>query len=182
MTKLGIYFDGFLNNSAQIPTVSLNYRTIPGLDYSNGLGASINEQYIFKNAISQHPVQTGIAITDAIIPQQKEVFLEGIITTQSTKTIVTFVDFYQLGNAVQLLIDNYNKKVGMTLVSGLLYGQQYYRLDNMVIEELIIPRTNEYGKTSIKFQMQLKQIVIVNDIGNSTGNVNAVGYDGAVPT
>ena len=180
-TKLGLYFTGFsLQPSTGKPLSSFNNS---GLDSSNGLSASMNEDYEFSNNVTNNPVQGALATTDAIIPNPITVSIEGRITAIKKLVIASKLDFSQLGNATELLIQAWRQKQGLTLISGLLYGKTFMRLDNMVIEHLNIHRDNSAGKAALKFNVKLKQIIITSPTGASSAAFsNAQPYTGEIPT
>ncbi len=168
-TKLGLYFNDFGLNAEKQPISSFNKK---GLDSFNGMGASLNEDYHFENMITNHPVENNAAISDHIIAQPNIITVTGLITSMRLLP-AGGISFTQLGNAVELLSSMANSPLsnqGLTLVTGLLYGQKYARFDNLAIQSLDIPRTNEYGRTSIKFTMVLKQLIITSQVGGVTSS------------
>lgn len=173
-TKLGVYFNNF---GLQAATTQLTAIGNQGVDYSNGMGASIEENYHFENLITNHPVENTTAITDHIIPQPTVITITGIVT--SVKTIAfgltSTIDFSQLGSAIQLLISLAQRNTGISLLSGLLYGSRYVRIDNLAIQSLDIPRNNSYGRSSVKFTMVLKQLIITS----TNGTVSASSFSQA---
>jgi hypothetical protein len=180
-TKLGIYFTGY----DVTPTNPLELTALgnSGINYSNGMSASVEEALILRNKITENPVQNGVSVTDAIIKLPKMLNLTGYLTSMTPSLILGHLSFSQLGSATQLLIDAYEAKVGLTITTGLLFGKSYLKLDNMAIEELVIPRNNAIGKTAIRFQLSLKQINIVTTTGLSSASFsNAQPYSGGIPT
>jgi hypothetical protein len=162
-TKLGIYFNDFgLDSQDYI----LNASDDGGVDYSNGMGASVEENYHFENLITNHPVENTAAISDHIIAQPRVITVTGIITSLRPLVLFGTLSFTQLGKATELLIDLYETNQGVSLLTGLLYGTSYLRIDNLAVQSLDIPRNNAYGRSSIKFTMVLKQLIITNT--NST--------------
>ena len=178
-TKLGLYFTGFsLRPKSGQPLSSLNNS---GLDCDNGLAASMNEDYEFSNQITNNPVQGALATTDSIIPNPITVNIEGRITAIKKLIVASKLDFSQLGNATELLIQAWKQKQGLSLVTGLLYGKNYMRLDNMVIENLNIHRDNSAGRASLKFNLRLKQIQITSPTSSSSASFsNAQPYEGVI--
>jgi len=162
-TKLGIYFNDFgLGATETTLTSSLQ----GGVDYSNGMAASIQEDYHFENLITNHPVENSPAISDHIIAQPRIITVTGIITSIRPVLLTGILDFSQLGQATELLIQMYESTGGLSLLTGLLYGSRYLRVDNLAVQSLDIPRNNAYGRSSIKFTMVLKQLIITDK--NST--------------
>lgn len=167
-TRLGIYFNNFGLN--QQPNVLLSSG---GIDYTNGMGASLSEGYHFENMITNHPVENTPAISDHIIAQPNVITITGLITSMVVLPIGNYISFTQLGNAVEELVQMANgqySNTGLTLVTGLLYGRSYARFDNLAIQSLDIPRTNDYGRSSIKFTMVLKQLIITSQNGSITSS------------
>ncbi len=171
-TKLGIYFNNFgLSNLNQpLNTRSLGTGVAGGLDYSNGMAASLEEDYHFENLITNHPVENTAAISDHIIPQPRIITITGLITSLQSTSLVGGLDFYQLGSATELLIGLYESNKGIALTTGLLYGASYLRVNNLAVQSLDIPRNNTYGRTSIKFTMVLKQLIITSVNGSVTSS------------
>jgi hypothetical protein len=173
-TKLGIYGAGFDINQSQKPTAALSGAKITS---NQGLSASLEEGYTWSNMITQHPVQTGLAITDSIIPQPLVVEITGTLSAIKPFKIGSVslsgsLDFGTMGASIRNLILMHEKKVGISLTTGLYYGNStYFREDNMAIESLYIPRDHMYGVASAKFQLTLKQVVIVSP--NSTGSTQS---------
>ena len=165
-TKLGIYFNDFgLNAQTQPLTAAAN----GGVDYSNGMACSIEENYHFENLITNHPVENTPAISDHIIAQPRLITVSGIITSIRAVALLGTLDFSQLGQATELLIQLYESNQGISLTTGLLYGtNRYLRIDNLAVQSLDIPRNNTYGRTSIKFTMVLKQLIITSKNGTVT--------------
>lgn len=164
-TKLGIYFNDFgLNASNTALTSSIQ----GGVDANNGMAASIEENYHFENLITNHPVENSPAISDHIIAQPRIITVTGIITSIKAVALLGTLSFNQLGEATQLLIQLYESNQGISLTTGLLYGSRYLRIDNLAVQSLEIPRNNQYGRTSLKFTMVLKQLIITSKNGTVT--------------
>lgn len=158
-TKLGLYFNSFgLNGQNQI----LSAQSSPGLDYTNGMACSIEEDYHVENMITKHPVENGQTISDHIVPLPNIINITGIITSLRPIPIVGGLSFSQLGDATQLLFSMAKCRTGISLTTGLLYGAKYFRADNLAVQALDIPRNNTYGRSSIKFTMSLMQLIITN--------------------
>lgn len=158
-TKLGLYFNDFGLDAIATPLTSFDDN---GLDYSNGMGCSVQENYHFENLITNHPVENSPAISDHIIAQPRIITVTGIITSIRPIAIVGTIDFSQLGKATELLIQMYESNSGISLTTGLLYGSRYLRVDNLAVQSLDIPRNNAYGRSSIKFTMVLKQLIVTS--------------------
>lgn len=178
-TNLGIYFNSFGVGAETNPLTITNGANGPrGLNFDNGMGCSVQESYRFENQITNHPVEKTTAISDHIIIQPIRITVTGIISSfkilspSNLSTIslnpaslletLSRVSFSQLGNATKILTDMAQINTGLTLVTGLLYGTQYARFDNLAVESLDLPRTNEYGRSSIKFTITFKQLIITN--------------------
>lgn len=166
-TKLGIYFNEFSTGSSR-ETLSLN--TNGGLNFQNGMAVSIEENYHTENLITNHPVENTPAITDHIIRQPRIVTISGLITSIRAFPIIGTLDFSQLGRATQLLVELAESNTGITLTTGLLYGSNYLQMNNLVVQSLDIPRNNLYGRSSIKFTMVLKQIIVTSKNGTLTSS------------
>lgn len=168
-TKLGLYFNSFATGAS---TNILSASGSPGVDYTNGMGASIEEDYHFENLITNHPVEDTPSISDHIIAQPRVITITGLITSLQPLVLaginlgVGGLNFSQLGKATQLLVQLYENNTGISLTTGLLYGTNYLRVDNLAVQSLDIPRNNTYGRSSIKFTMVLKQLIITSK--NST--------------
>ena len=191
-TKLGFYFNGFnLNQANQLFSTPITN----GLDGNNGMGASIQENYHYENIITNHPVENTKAISDHIIPMPNLITIQGIITSikpilfpsASPSSLINNllgggINFTQLGNATKLLIDMAQTNTGLTLQSGLLYGQTYQQYNNLAVQSLDIPRSNEYGKSSIRFTIVFKELILttLNSTLTQTQNSNAVPSANAI--
>jgi hypothetical protein len=180
-TKLGIYFTGF--STTPTNQLQLSSQSSSGIDKDNGLSASIEENLILENRISDYPVQGGSVVTDNIIKMPKTLQLTGYLTSLKSLVLLGYLDFNQLGSAVESLINAYENKLGITVVTGLLFGKTYLKLDNMVIQRLEIPRNNAVGKTAIRFNLTLRQ-VLLDDLPIGAGNSfsSSQPYNGALPS
>lgn len=178
-TKLGIYFNGFGNNN----NLLLSNRN-RGVDYQNGMGCSVEENYHFENLITNHPVTNTAAISDNIIPQPRIITITGIITSLTPVLLFGSLNFSQLGQATELLIQLYERNTGISLTTGLLYGSRFLRVNNLAVQSLDIPRNNAYGRSSIKFTMVLKQLILtsVNGTVTTSSFSQAIADDGAAIT
>ena len=141
------------------------------LDSSNGLSASVDENYRLENIITSHPVESGTNISDHIIVQPKIISITGLLTAIYTIPIIGngILDFNQLGSAIQFLFDAADSRTLFTLTTGLYFGRSYFKIKNMAIQSIDIPRNNQYGRTSIKFNIVFKEMVIT-DTNPSTKN------------
>ncbi len=176
-TKLGIYFNSFGVNQ---PRRVLSADVLGGLDNTNGMSASIEEVYRYQNLITVHPVESSPAISDHIIRQPNIVSVTGIITSLLTVPIIgtSLIDFGQLGTAVELLTQMAESTSGLTLQTGLLYGTQYKRYNNLAVQSLDLPRTNQYGRSSIKFTIVFQELIVTL----AADNVVQPGTSSAVPS
>jgi hypothetical protein len=176
-TRLGLYFNNFgLNQSP----VKLNSVTDKGVDSLNGMSASIEEIYRFENIITSHPVEQNSAISDHIIRQPLTITVTGLLSSLVILPVSGFINFSQLGSATETLISlasGKNSNKGITLQTGLLYGKQFAKIDNLAVQSLEIPRNNDYGRASIKFTMVLKQMIITS----SKGQLTSSGFTQATP-
>ena len=165
-TKLGLYFNGFGLGAQDNILTAIGYN---GVDFSNGMGASLEEDYHIENQITRHPVENTPAISDHIILQPTTVTITGLLTSILP---ITFggLSFSQLGNATQTLIKMARVNSGISLTTGLLYGSKYLRLNNLAVRSLEIPRNNNYGRTSIKFTMTLEQLIITTKNASVTSS------------
>lgn len=134
------------------------------LDSSNGLSASIDENYRLENTITSHPVESGTNISDHIIIQPKIISITGLLTAIETIPIIGngILNFNQLGFAIQFLFNASDKRTLFTLSTGLYFGGDYLKIKNMAIQSIDIPRNNQYGRTSIKFTMVLKEVILTD--------------------
>ena len=150
---------------------TLAAKSIGFLDSSNGLSASIDENYRLENTITSHPVESGTNISDHIIVQPKVISITGLLTAIDTIPIIGtgILNFNQLGSAIQFLFNAADERTLFTLTTGLYFGRSYFKIKNMAIQSIDIPRNNQYGLTSIKFTMVLKEMVIT-DTNPSTTN------------
>lgn len=176
-TKLGVYFNNFGIANGNNPLTALNNK---GLDDTNGMSASIQESYRYSNIVTNHPVENTPSISDHIIIQPVIITITGLITSLTTIPISGngIISFSQLGNATEILVNMAKSRTGLTLTTGLLFGSRYARFDNLAVETLELPRTNEYGRSSIKFTITFKQLIITNTNSQVTPN----GYSQAVLT
>ncbi len=180
-TKLGIYFNDFGINAA---SNTLSTLTTNGIDSNNGMGASVEENYHYENLITNHPVENNNAISDHIIPQPNIITITGIITSIVALPLSGIISFSQLGNATQLLIQMAQATKGLSLQTGLLFGKEYKIYNNLAVQSLDIPRTNEYGRSSIKFTIVFKELIITStaDTVVTTGFSNATPATTDLPT
>ena len=163
-TKLGLYFNSFSQNAS---SVLLN-NSLTHLNYSNGMAASLNENYSYSNLITDHPVEGSSSVSDHIISLPRRITITGAVTSLSSFLIVgNNLDFNQLGDAVKLLDGLANSKTGISLTTGLLYGSTYYRTDNMAVEKSDIIRNLQSGKTTVQFTMTLKKLNLVGPAGGT---------------
>lgn len=155
---------------------SAGFASIPSLylDSSNGLSASVSENYYLRNTITNHPVETGVAVSDHIIPQPKVISITGLLTAIDTIPIVGtgILNFNQLGEAVQFFFNAYDERLLFTLTTGLYFGRSFFQAKNLAIESIDIPRTNQFGRTSIKFSIVFKEVVIT-DTGNTANGASS---------
>lgn len=177
-TKLGIYFNNFGLDAA---TNTLTTAVYSGIDSTNGMGASIQEDYHFENIITSHPVEANNSISDHIIQQPLIISIQGILTSIAGISLVGGLDFSQLGNATQVLASMAQgpySNGGISLVTGLIFGSSSYsRFDNLAVQSLDIPRNNDYGRASIKFTIVLKQLLITT----TNGTVTTAGFSQGLP-
>ena len=157
-TKLGIYFTGY--STTPTNQTALNSLTTSGVDYRNGLSACRSDTLILSSRITDHPVQDNSVISDNIINLPKVLNISGYLNSLKSLSVFDYLDFNQLGTATQSLIYAHENRLGISVVTGMLFGKSYLKLDNMAIERLEIPRTNNIGKTAILFNLTLKQINI----------------------
>jgi len=175
-TRLGMFFNNFsLTANTQILTVNNGFAAENGLSYTNGLACSLEEDYHFENIITRHPVEGNTSISDHIIPVPRTITVTGLLTSITPSVILGHLDFSQLGKATEILIDLYEQRTGISLLTGLLYGQSFLRIDNLAIRSLDIPRNNQYGRSSIKFTIVFEQVVLTSQ----NGNVTSIGYSNA---
>lgn len=178
-TKLGIFFNDFsLTANTEVLTVNTGFDSTNGISYANGLGASIEEDYHFENQITRHPVESDQMISDHIIPQPRMITITGLLTSIKPALVFGHLDFNQLGQATQILISLYEQRTGISLLTGLLYGKSFLRVDNLAVRSLDIPRNNQYGRSSIKFTMILEQLILTSQ----NGNITSAGYSNASVT
>lgn len=153
---------------------------LPGSGYlnsSNGISASVQEDYRLTNTITNHPVETGVAISDHIIPQPKMISITGMLTALYTIPIVGngILNFNQLGEAVQFLFNAYDQRIVFTLTTGLYFGRGFFQAKNLAIESILIPRNNQFGRTSIRFTINFKEVVITDTGAAANGSKSSQG-------
>jgi len=160
-------------------TISAN--PLEKLDYTNGLSASVQEDYRLENQITNHPVEAGVSVTDHIIPQPKVISLTAMLTAIQTIQIAGistgegFLNFNQLGQAVKFLFDSYDQRTLFTLTTGLYFGRQYFQAKDLAIQSISIPRNNQYGRTSIRLSIVFKQVVITDPYAKSSPSQTSQG-------
>lgn len=132
------------------------------LNNLNGLSASVEENYRLENTITNHPVETGVSIGDHIIPQPQIITITGLLTAINVIPLVGtgILSFTQLGNAIKFLFSAATERTLFTLTTGLYFGDSFYRKDKLAIQSIDIPRNNQYGRTSIRFTIVFKEIII----------------------
>src|ERR1700679_1001588 len=84
-TKLGIYIKPFASNaSSNLSTTAnspINGQTLStGLDYTNGISATLNETYQYSKKITRLPVSSKMPISDTIITQPTIIHIEGLLS------------------------------------------------------------------------------------------------------
>lgn len=166
-TKLGLYFNDFAVEANQPTTLQpTNYNSITA---DNGMAASLREEYKYTNLITSHPVENSTNISDHIINLPREITIYGAVTSLSAFVYVsTSLDFSQLGNCVKLLEALGECRTGISVTTGLLYGDSYFRANNLACESMTIFRDEQVGKTSTKFSVVFKQLNIVSSSGGTT--------------
>lgn len=156
-TKLAISFQTIGGSLTTGPT----FQT---LDSLTGLSASVEENYRFESQITSHPVEAGLAVSDYIIVQPKIISIQGLLTAIDTIPVVGtgILNFNQLGEGVQFLFQAAQSRQLFTLVTGLYFGRGFYRANNLAIQSLDVPRNFQYGRTSIRFNIVFKEIIITD--------------------
>lgn len=167
-TKLAITFQ----------TAAASLVGLTELSSSNGLSASVEENYRLENTITEHPIESGVSISDHIISMPKVISITGLLTAIDTIPIVGtgILNFNQLGSAIQLLFNAADSKDLFTLTTGLYFGHGFFNIRNVAIQSIDIPRNNQYGRTSIKFNIVFKEVIITspNPTTNNTSTQGAL--------
>ena len=181
-TKLGIYINPFASNaSSNLSTTAnspINGQTLStGLDYTNGISATLNETYQYSKKITRLPVSSKMPISDTIITQPTIIHIEGLLSALTPISLtggnnITGVnagglDFSKLGNAISILLKLKDTNTGLSLITNLLYGSAFFRIDNVVISDLRVDNNAEEGRTNIRFYMTIQEMRIVSQVGSS---------------
>jgi len=169
-TKLSIKFNTI---GASLTSGSV----IPTLDSRTGLSASLEENYHLENQITSHPVETGTNVSDHIIVMPQTITVTGILTAIDVLPIIGtgILNFNQLGTAVQFLFGAASERTLFTLSTGLYFGQSYFKKNNLAIQSIDIPRNNQYGRTSIKFTIVFKEVILTNTSPTTNSNYSTQG-------
>lgn len=168
-TKLAIIFNTVGANLTQGPLLG-------SLSSLNGLSSSSNENYHLENMITTHPVETGRNISDHIIIMPKVYTITGLLTAIDTIPIIGtgILNFNQLGSAIKFLFDSSDARTLFTLTTGLYFGQSQFKVSNVAIKTIDIPRDNQFGRTTIKFTITFQEMIIT-DTNAPTDNSSARG-------
>jgi hypothetical protein len=151
------------------------------LDYTNGLSASVEEDYRLENQITNHPVEAGVSISDHIIPQPKIISITAMLTAIQTLQIAGFstgegvLNFNQLGQAIKFLFDSYDQRTLFTLTTGLYFGRGFFQAKSLAIQSINIPRNNQYGRTSIKVGIVFKEVIVTDPYAKSSPSQTSQG-------
>jgi hypothetical protein len=147
--------------------IAISFQTLAAksqgfLDSTNGLSASVDENYRLENVITSHPVESGTNISDHIIVQPKIISITGLLTAIDT---------------IQFLFDAADSRTLFTLTTGLYFGRSYFKIKNMAIQSIDIPRNNQYGRTSIKFSIVFKEMIITDTNPSTTNSSSQAAID-----
>ena len=156
-----------------------------GLSYLNGLSSSIDENYHFENQITNHPVEGLTSITDNIIIQPKIITITGLLSSITTIPLVgeigpSILNFNTLGRATQILANMVESKQLLSLTTGLYFGSSIFRINNVVIQSLDIPRDYMYGRTTLKFTVVFREVIVTNTDATSRAQVNSKSASGSL--
>ena len=159
-TKLGIYFNDFGTQNLPNPRIA---QTNSGIDARSGLTTSEKEIYTYSASVTRHPVDVLAPVTDHIIPQPVSLVFTGLVSALQPLLLVSqSVDFLAMGKATDVLIKMAQKNTGISVTTGLLLGESYYRASNLAVEKLVIERTSRYGKNAVYFTLSLTEIFITS--------------------
>lgn len=184
-SKMAIQFST-LGGNLQLPNSDTNLpqgpTSFPFLDYTNGLNGAETELYQMRNQITDFPVESRTNISDNIIVRPKSIRISGLLTSIIAIPIIgplqtSFLNFNQLGRAVQFLINAADSKQLFTLTTGLLFGQSIFKIKNVAIESLDIPRDNIYGKSTIKFNIVFKEVFVTDTAPKNTTTSSTAALD-----
>jgi hypothetical protein len=119
------------------------------------LDVSINQNHVFPSRITQNPVEDGSVYADHVVLLPMILEIEGRVSDAPT-TYSGFVDKATKGSiqAYQALVKLQRDRLPFTVVTGISTYQ------NMLLEELSIPRTSNDGQ-SIRFNAILREIQII---------------------
>lgn len=172
--------------------LAINFQTtggtinpIGGLTSANGLSSSLEENYHYENLITNHPVEGLTSITDNIIRQPKTFSITGLLTAMTSIPLVgnvgpTLLNFNTLARATSTLSNMADSGQLLTLTTGLLFGEGIFRVNSVAIQSLDIMRDPTYGRTSIKFRIVFKQVIITDTTATSRAQVNTKSVSGSL--
>lgn len=146
--------------------------------------AFIQENYEFRNEVTEIPVEEGVTVTDNVVGAPDEISVTGFFSKYSSEENGA-VDELELkkrgmGNPMQRAKQYYNdlvnlkkKREPVTLVTGL------DTFDDMIITSLSIPREVNIG-SNLQFTMTLKKLPIVSSKTTAVSAAPATSASSAI--
>lgn len=138
--------------------------------------ATVNEEHNSNAKTTDNPIEDGASVVDHVQIEPKILTIEGVISDSP----LGFPVIGNIQNVVRTVttlfgkssrsIDGFNELVKLqetrtpfTVITGLK------RYENMIMEELSVPRTSQTGR-AIHFRAKFKQIIIVSSKSISVAN------------
>jgi hypothetical protein len=148
-------------------------RKIPSIG-SLKLDTNLSESHEYSNTITDHPLERGFSVSDAIIHNPMVLTMECVVSANSLypDRISDNNSPFRADSAYSKLIQLANADALVTVVSTI---KTY---PNMAIESISVPRDKDIGK-SLEFTITFKQVRVVNassiQIEQLEGNDTALG-------
>jgi hypothetical protein len=148
------------------------------------LDATLSENHTLTNEVTEFPVEQGFNISDHVIRKPEKLTIEGFVTNTPVSEGVAPLGVDRVLDCLNALLDmagfsqaqyvNTQQeflKVAQTLT--IITGLRTYF--DMVITSVVMPRTKDLSKYSMKFTVDLQRMVIVstqNIIIQNTSELN----------
>jgi hypothetical protein len=169
--------------------ILLNKKTPGKIGYFE-LDATVRETHEYVNTITEFPLEKGFNASDHVIRSPERLTIEGFVTNSpvphsisSLRSIIDRSD--RVNTALEAFLDMAGfdpagKEVSEVTGSGkipqfieVITGLRKYK--NMVITKLTIPRDKDTGTNSMRFNIELRHMIIVSSstvLIENTSNLN----------
>jgi hypothetical protein len=137
------------------------------------LDTTIDESHNHSNTITDHPIESGFSVSDAIIHNPMSLSITGIISTHSL-----YPDRMNDGNSPYRADSAYSKLVQLSNADALVTVVSTLKTyTNMGIESISVPRNSGIGQ-ALEFSITFKKVRVVDasaiQIEQLTGNDTAL--------